>query len=793
MNHADGGGAVRRWVSDLAFGFRLSVGGSRHSGMAWIRLAVGAVGVALAVALLLGAASVGNLLEARDTRQAAWNEDTQPRPGVSPTYSQYVSTEFRDEHIVGVRLHGSGPTAPVPPGLARLPHDGELIVSPALAQLLDSADGELLRPRFEGLRRTGTIADSALVEPEELRFYTGADGLNESGVDSGPVVYAYGAQVGSEPLPIELTLLIALGVVALLIPVLMFVVSSSRIAGAERDRRLSAIRLVGADAAQVRRIAAAETLPPVFAGMLLGVALFLLGRPIVSAMRPFDIGVFAGDITPYWPMVLLIALGLPLGSVITSMASSRRTVVEPLGVVRLGKPRRRRLWWRLVVLALGVGVLFCAERLGPRDDEARAAVVVVGACLLLIGLATLLPWGVDTALARVRGGAPSWQLAVRRLQLDGGTASRVISGVVMVLAGAIALQITIVSVAEAGFEPAAGTTVPDGPPGVVVYGDLERRNGLTEDLARVPGVGEVHSLRTASVRMTGPDHFAYGAVADCGVLRRYADVGSCSDGDTFIAPFWVGEGGPGSSAQRMALHPGQRVTFQIFDRAHDGDTSEVRWTVPETARELDQDVLLPAGDRAQLLVTPGALGAVLERLPVRQLVAATDGDPDVVERVRNAVGMFSVTWLQVRDANEMSLVFSGDQRAFAKVRTALLAGALFVILVAALSMLVLGVEQVRERRRALAAVSASGVGYATLARSLLWQNTVPMAVGVVLAMLGGGALAALVMRLIHQPMVFDWAGIGLITGAAGALTLVVTLLSLPALRAAVSVRNLRTE
>lgn len=108
-------------------------------------------------------------------------------------------------------------------------------------------------------------------------------------------------------------------------------------------------------------------------------------------------------------------------------------------------------------------------------------------------------------------------------------------------------------------------------------------------------------------------------------------------------------------------------------------------------------------------------------------------------------------------------------------------------------MLVLGVEQVRERRRALAAVSASGVGYATLARSLLWQNTVPMAVGVVLAMLGGGALAALVMRLIHRPMVFDWAGIGLITGAAGALTLVVTLLSLPALRAAVSVRNLRTE
>lgn len=114
-------------------------------------------------------------------------------------------------------------------------------------------------------------------------------------------------------------------------------------------------------------------------------------------------------------------------------------------------------------------------------------------------------------------------------------------------------------------------------------------------------------------------------------------------------------------------------------------------------------------------------------------------------------------------------------------------------MIAALSVLVLAVEQVRERRRALCAVAASGVGFGTLARSLLWQNAIPLAVGAVLAVLGGILLAYLVLKIPDLPLAVDWTAIIAVVGVAAGLGLLVTLLSLPVLRSAMAVKNLRTE
>ena len=60
--------------------------------------------------------------------------------------------------------------------------------------------------------------------------------------------------------------------------------------------------------------------------------------------------------------------------------------------------------------------------------------------LLLAGVATLLPWLVEAAVRRLGAGTVAWQLAVRRLQLDGGASARVVSGIAVAVAGAIALQ-----------------------------------------------------------------------------------------------------------------------------------------------------------------------------------------------------------------------------------------------------------------------------------------------------------------------------------------------------------------
>lgn len=65
-----------------------------------------------------------------------------------------------------------------------------------------------------------------------------------------------------------LLLIIVMACVALLLPVAVFIGTAVRFGGEQRDRRLAALRLVGADQAMTRRIAAGESL----CGALLGLA-----------------------------------------------------------------------------------------------------------------------------------------------------------------------------------------------------------------------------------------------------------------------------------------------------------------------------------------------------------------------------------------------------------------------------------------------------------------------------------------------------------------------------------------
>ena len=84
-----------------------------------------------------------------------------------------ADTTFRDDRVRGRLLRPEGPDAPLPPGVARLPGPGELVVSPALARRLRDP---LLRDRIPG-RVVGTIGDAGLVGPAELAYYGGSDTL----------------------------------------------------------------------------------------------------------------------------------------------------------------------------------------------------------------------------------------------------------------------------------------------------------------------------------------------------------------------------------------------------------------------------------------------------------------------------------------------------------------------------------------------------------------------------------------------------------------------------------------
>lgn len=770
---------MRQWVSDLALGVRLALGGGRTS---WVRLALTGAGIGIGVAVLLTAASVPTVLSERAEREAIGAQvtggtaDGEEASG-DVLYSTMWFTAYRGESVTGYFVKGSGPDAPVPPGMSRVPGDGELFASPALRALLESSDGALLRERFPQ-RVVGTIGQIGLNAPNDLLFYAGDATVEE---DAETAVVSFGGQVHERTLDPLLTLLIMVGVVALLFPVLVFVGISTRLAGAERDRRLAALRLVGAGALRVRRIAAGESLLGAFVGLAVGTALFFAARQFVEEVRLLGLSVFVSDLTPSLPFAVVIAVLVPVMAVVTSVVAMRHTVVEPLGVVRRAKPVRRVLWWRLVPPVVGVVALLSQSgTLGGPENEASEPVVIGGILMLLLSIPVLLPWVVEHAVGRVRGGAPSWQLAIRRLQLESGTAARVVGGVAVVLAGGIALQSIMAS---------AASQVEDRPQRPADHSRIviDMREATPEVAARTvdllersTGVKQVHTMRDL-VFAGASEQFDLARVGTCEALRAQAVLPSCQDGDSFYVEHRSAyAGGP------APFKPGQRVTV---NPKQDGEQSGPQWTIPEYTVVTAPDDSI--GYRPGLLLTP----SVVRDLPLATGRATfhvmVDRDvPDVAEHVRNAVA--SMTWRTYTSYFGEAEV-AQRVKEFQGIRRGLLAGSLITLLFAGASLLVLALEQVRERRRPLAVLAASGVPRGALSRSLLWQNAVPLLLALVVAVGVGGGLTVLLLKVISQPVVLDWPGIALLSGAAALLVVAVTVLSLPSLRRATGALGLRSE
>ncbi|HJP73549.1 MAG TPA: FtsX-like permease family protein [Pseudonocardiaceae bacterium] len=776
------------WPRDFALGVRLAVGGGRTS---WMRLILGTIGIGLAVAVLLLAASIGHIMAGRDGRTNAANPTMTAIKGVSPT--QYIGNDvsYQGTSIPGAYLHGTGANSPVPPGIASLPGPNEIVVSPALANLLNSDAGAGLRGRFPQ-KIVGTIGEPGLRGPADLRFYAGTGPLPTTGPSAANAdnVYAFGKNPGSHSIDAQLLILAIIGAVALLIPIFIFVSVSSRIAGAQRDRRLAALRLVGAGNWQVRRIAAAESLVSAGTGLVVGALAYLGIRALAPQIDFLTWSTFSDDVVPSPALAVLIVLLVPVLTVGTVLFGMRRTIIEPLGVVRGGKPVRRRVWWRLGLIVAGIALLFLAKPSNSHSTGAWTSLIAAGAAALLVGVPAILPWLLERIISRVQGGAPSWQLAIRRLQLDSGTPARVVGGVAVVLAGAIALQLLL-------FAAANRYNVPDSSPDslggwVLVNTTVAAAGQVEADLATVPAVKQINMIETVNGFDAGKpdtnDQMEYNiTVVSCATIKNQLHAANCVDGDGFIPSY------PGGSA--LTVKPG--AVWNLVG-AHDRtDHPKIigQYTVPANLTPLAlRNNTTPGpyfGDG--VLLTPSAAAKI--NLPAdRYTQAWVLTDPHqagATDQIATAVA--GLTWqADVQSLNEAD-VLTADQKTFVTIRSVLLAGSLFTLLLAGVSMLVLALEQVRERRRPLAVLAAAGVPRSALARSLLWQTAVPVVLGVIVAVGTGLGLAALVIRMTSMTMQLDWTTVGIFTGAALALVFLVTALTLPALRSAMRLSALRTE
>ncbi|MFI9152118.1 ABC transporter permease [Streptomyces sp. NPDC053367] len=773
---------LRQWSRDVRLGFRFAFAGGREG---WIRTLLTAVGVGLGVAVLLLTTAIPNALAERDERGNARSDmgfnRTEPERGDATVLVDTVDTTFRDKDIRGRALQPEGPRAPLPPGLEEFPGPDEMVVSPALKRLLESDEAELLRERLPQ-RITGTIDESGLVGSAELAFYRGGEGLGDR-LDDGVIrLDRFGdPMVSTERMDPVLLLLILVVVVVLLMPVGVFIATAVRFGGERRDRRLAALRLVGSDSRMTRRVAAGEAMAGALLGLVLGTGFFLLGRQWAGSVEVFDVSVFPSYLTPSPLLALLVAVAVPAAAVLVTQFALRGVVIEPLGVVRTARPARRRLWWRLLLPLAGLAMLYPMVGNGRDGGEFNQYLVTGGVLFLLVGVTALLPWIVEAVVARLGSGAVSWQLAVRRLQLSSGTAARMVNGIAVAVAGAIALQMLFAGVDD----DYTGSTGKDLTRAQMQVGVPE---GMSLDATRARfeatrGVTTVYGFSEGYVgdRADTPERMASVTVGDCASLRELAALPSCEEGDAFVV-----RGAEYDTDTPAMVKQGRTLYFS--PSSEDEPSHPVAWPVPRDLKEA-RSIPDPAGmRRGGILLTRSALPrAAVASVPGQLYLRLDESVPDARDYVRNTAAAIDPS------VEPMTWVSTEENNRFSAIRTGLFVGAAAVLALIGVSLLVSQLEQLRERRKLLSSLVAFGTRRSTLALSVLWQTAVPIALGLALACAVGLTLGAVLLRMAAASVRVDWASVLAMTGVGAGVVLVVTVLSLPPLLRLVRPDGLRTE
>ncbi|GAA3633230.1 ABC transporter permease [Lentzea roselyniae] len=393
-----------------------------------------ALGVMIAVSLVLWLVAAPNGLQARADR-TAWREVFTQNE--DRTISVAVNKDSFDGKLIErfdvARLKTGN--VPVAAGIAKFPEAGEVLLSPALADLVRDTPAEKLGNRFPG-KQIGVLGPEALKFPGELVAIVGHDKI-ENGYPAPGLAGGNGSY--RDDYHGMLYLLTRVGLVVLVVPCLVLVASAARLTAAKRERRLAALRLAGASPRQVVIMTAVETAVGGVVGSVLGV---LLAQPFshITAKIPWEGGTwYPGDFVPSPAVVAAVAVLAPVLVIAAAIMGLRRVVKRPLAAEEQRKVRS----WRLMTIAGALGVFFLgilyAQEAGG-DNQFTVVLLGLGAVAVALVLAgpVVTAWVGRFFVGRWR--KPSTLLAGRRLAGDPVAAFRGSAGVVIaVFTGSMAL------------------------------------------------------------------------------------------------------------------------------------------------------------------------------------------------------------------------------------------------------------------------------------------------------------------------------------------------------------------
>ena len=748
---------IARWRVDVLLALRLARAGGRTD---IVRILLAASGIGLCLFVLLLLASVSPAIQHRSERVS---QPVLTNP--TGTFRWHDATAGIDgETATGTALAAVSADPAVPPGIAAWPQPGQVYVSPALAQRARSD------PRWVdqlGGSIVGTVDPAVLPGPADLTFYLGVSSLPE-GNNAYPIVGGSGDRwrpaLAEYGLGRRLSTVLIAGGTVLVVSLLLFVALAGRLGGAARDRRLAAIRLLGAGPERLRRIGAVDAAVTGSVGVALGWIGFLLARRLAPRLSVDGHGFAPGDIWPGGVLAAALTAVVLVVAVQPAVIGSWRRLVEPLGVVRRPAARPQG-GWRLAFVLMSV-LVAAVSTIGFLSAFSGWFVpTVVPAVLLLCCVPVTLPWVLGRLSQRWTAGGPALRLAIGRIRQDPITAARSAGGVALALAGAIAM-VTLISLGNvlqpAGDIQSDGSVLSEGQVEVSTVADLA---GVREQLRQVAGLGEL----TVFIGIR-PDVIH---VADCATLRTVADIPTCVDGDIFRV-----------TQPSAGVDPTPAVGDSVATSDDADGADGAGWRVPSTVLEA------AAKHFPGIWLTPAAylreLPAVA-RGPQTIHILATLPD-SAAQEARHALAPYGwrASGSFVRPGGTASGVLG-------LVVPGLVIGSLLCLLVCALGQFVVTAEMVTERRRSLALAAAAGVPRQLLVRAQVLGAAIPIAAGAVIAVAFGTLLANVLLRQFASPLGVAGGSVGWMTAVAIGFVVLVALTTVPMLGRATRPSGLRTE
>ena len=412
-------------------GLRLTLRSGRE---AFVRLVVTAVAVAIGVAVMLAVLADFHAFTTTNNRPS-WQSTT--GRGLTPNYAAATKSElwnysddiYRGQTIDRLDVTGLGPHAPVPPGISHLPAAGQYYASPALAALIRSTPASELGDRFPG-RLIGTIGPQALSGPGELAIYIGYAPSKLSTLPTTVLVSRIATAPGRQVWTHYFRDAFIVGAIAFAFPILILVGTATRLAAARREERYAALRLVGATSRQISVVSSVDAVISALLGAVLGIGMFLLLQPWLAGTAITSQRYFASEVTPTVAGYLIVLIGVPGASALSSLLSLRRVRISPLGVTRRVTPPAPAVWL-LAPLVIGVALFLFGLR--QTNKQQLSPILLLGLIVILVGLVVAGPWLTAQAarlLSRLSSGA-SALLAARRLSDNPRAAFRSVRGLVL--------------------------------------------------------------------------------------------------------------------------------------------------------------------------------------------------------------------------------------------------------------------------------------------------------------------------------------------------------------------------